>query len=151
MKKIIILGANPVASALAETLANEKNDITVVDTDSEKLQELKDRIDIGTIIGQPSHPDVLEKAGGEDADMIIAVTDSDEINMVACRVAYSMFQTQEKICCIRSSSYLGSEDKLRGKHGIAVDDIVSPEVIVSDYISHLIDLPGSLQVLDFAK
>ena len=151
MKKIIILGANPVASALAETLANEKNDITVVDTDSEKLQELKDRIDIGTIIGQASHPDVLEKAGGEDADMIIAVTDSDEINMVACRVAYSMFQTQEKICCIRSSSYLGSEDKLRGKHGIAVDDIVSPEVIVSDYISHLIDLPGSLQVLDFAK
>lgn len=151
MKKIIILGANPVASALAETLANEKNDITVVDTDSEKLQELKDRIDIGTIIGQASHPDVLEKAGGEDADMIIAVTDSDEINMVACRVAYSMFQTQEKICCIRSSSYLGSEEKLRGKHGIAVDDIVSPEVIVSDYISHLIDLPGSLQVLDFAK
>ena len=151
MKKIIILGANPVASALAETLANEKNDITVVDTNSEKLQELKDRIDIGTIIGQASHPDVLEKAGGEDADMIIAVTDSDEINMVACRVAYSMFQTQEKICCIRSSSYLGSEKKLRGKHGIAVDDIVSPEVIVSDYISHLIDLPGSLQVLDFAK
>lgn len=151
MKKIIILGANPVASALAETLANEKNDITVVDTDSEKLQELKDRIDIGTIIGQASHPDVLEKAGGEDADMIIAVTDSDEINMVACRVAYSMFQTQEKICCIRSSSYLGSEEKLRGKHGIAVDDIVSPEVIVSDYISHLIGLPGSLQVLDFAK
>ena len=151
MKKIIILGANPVASALAETLANEKNDITVVDTNSEKLQELKDRIDIGTIIGQASHPDVLEKAGGEDADMIIAVTDSDEINMVACRVAYSMFQTQEKICCIRSSSYLGSEKKLRGKHGIAVDDIVSPEVIVSDYISHLIDLPGSLQVVDFAK
>ncbi|HAC88716.1 MAG TPA: Trk system potassium transporter TrkA [Gammaproteobacteria bacterium] len=151
MKKIIILGANQVAGALAETLANEKNDITVVDTDAEKLQELKDRIDIGTVTGQASHPDVLEKAGGQDADMIIAVTDSDEINMVACRVAYSLFQTREKICCIRSTSYLDNKDKLQGKHGIAVDDIVSPEAIVSDYISHLIDLPGSLQVLDFAK
>ena len=147
--QIIILGANQVGSTLAETLANEANDITVVDTDAEKLRELKDHIDIGTITGEASHPDVLERAGGEDADMIIAVTESDEINMVACRVAYSLFQTPKKICRIRSSSYLVS-DKLFGKHGIAVDVVISPELIVSSYISSLIDLPGSLQVLDFA-
>ncbi|MDA1370877.1 MAG: Trk system potassium transporter TrkA [Proteobacteria bacterium] len=147
--KIIILGADQVGSTLAETLANEKNAITVVDTDAAKLRELKDHIDIGTIVGQGSHPDVLERAGGEDADMIIAVTGSDEINMVACRVAYSLFQTPKKICRIRSTSYLVSE-KLFGKHGIAVDVVISPELIVSDYIARLIELPGALQVLDFA-
>jgi trk system potassium uptake protein TrkA len=147
--KIIILGANQVGSTLAETLANEANDITVVDSDAEKLRELKDHIDIGTITGQASHPDVLDRAGGEDADMIIAVTESDEINMVACRVAYSLFKTPKKICRIRSSSYLVS-DKLFGKGGVAVDVVISPEKIVSSYIARLIDLPGALQVLDFA-
>ncbi len=147
--KIIILGANQVGSTLAETLANEANDITVVDEDIERLRELKDRIDIGTVAGEASHPDSLEKAGGEDADMIIAVTESDEMNMVACRVAFALFQTPKKICRIRSSAYLVSE-KLLGKHGIAVDVVISPELIVSSYISRLIDLPGSLQVLDFA-
>jgi trk system potassium uptake protein TrkA len=147
--KIIILGANQVGSTLAETLANEANDITVVDSDAEKLRELKDHIDIGTITGQASHPDVLDRAGGEDADMIIAVTESDEINMVACRVAYSLFKTPKKICRIRSSSYLVS-DELFGKDGVAVDVVISPEKIVSSYIARLIDLPGSLQVLDFA-
>ena len=148
--KIIILGANQVGSTLAETLANEQNDITVVDTDVNRLRELKDRIDIGTIPGMASHPEVLEQAGGEDADMIIAVTESDEINMVACRVAYSLFHTPKKICRLRSSAYLVSE-KLFGKHGLAVDDVISPEHIVSSYMSRLIDLPGSLQVLDFAE
>jgi trk system potassium uptake protein TrkA len=147
--KIIILGANQVGSTLAETLANEANDITVVDADAEKLRELKDHIDISTVAGHPSLPDVLEKAGGQDADMIIAVTESDEVNMVACRVAYSLFQTQKKICRIRASSYLVS-DKLLGKNGIAVDTVISPELIVSDDIERLLELPGSLQVLDFA-
>ena len=147
--KIIILGANQIGSTLAETLANEANDITVVDADAEKLRELKDHIDISTVAGHPSLPDVLEKAGGQDADMIIAVTESDEINMVACRVAYSLFQTQKKICRIRASSYLVS-DKLFGEHGIAVNAVISPEKIVSEDIERLLELPGSLQVLDFA-
>lgn len=147
--KIIILGANQVGSTLAETLANEANDITVVDADTEKLRELKDHIDIGTVAGHPCLPDVLEKAGGHDADMVIAVTESDEINMVACRVAYSLFQTPKKICRIRAASYLAT-DKLFGQHGIAVDTVISPELIVSSDIERLLDLPGSLQVLDFA-
>ncbi len=147
--KIIILGANQIGSPLAETLANEANDITVVDPDEDKLRELKDRIDIGTVTGMASHPDVLERAGGEDADMLIAVTDSDEINMVACRVAYSLFQTPKKICRLRHTAYL-EQDKLFGKHGLAVDVVISPELIVSNYITRLIELPGALQVLDFA-
>lgn len=147
--KIIILGANQVGSTLAETLASEANDITIVDNDAGRLRELKDHMDISTIHGQASHPDVLERAGCEDADMIIAVTESDEINMVACRVAYSLFRTPKKICRLRSTSYLVS-DKLFGKEGVAVDVVISPEMIVSDYIKSLINLPGSLQVLDFA-
>lgn len=146
---IIILGANQVGITLAETLAGEANDITLVDEDGEKLRELKDHIDIGVIIGHPSLPSSLEKAGGDDADMIIAVTDNDEINMVACRVAHSLFNTPKKICRIREASYLESE-KLFGQQGIAVDTVISPELIVSSDIERLIDLPGSLQVLDFA-
>lgn len=148
--KIIILGANQVGSTLAETLANEANDITIVDSCPDRLRELKDHIDIGVVPGHASHPDVLERAGGQDADMIIAVTESDEVNMVACRVAHSLFHTPKKICRIRASSYLASE-KLLGKNGIAVDVVISPELIVSEAISRLLRLPGSLQVLDFAK
>ena len=121
---IIILGANQIGCTLAETLTSEANDITVVDSDANKLRELKDRIDIGTVVGHASHPEVLRRAGGEDADMMIAITDNDEVNMVACRVAHSMFQTPKKICSIRSSDYLISEE-LFGKHGVAVDDVIS--------------------------
>lgn len=147
--KIIILGANPVGSALAETLSREKNDITIVDEDGDKLRELNDRLDLKVTEGEPSHPDVLEAAGAIDAEMLIAVTDSDEVNMVACRVAYALFQIPKKICRIRSASY-ADNDKLFGKEGIAVDVLISPEKIVSDYVTRLVDLPGSLQVLDFA-
>jgi len=147
--KIIILGVNQVGSTLAETLASESNDIVVVDSNAEKLRELRDRIDIGMVEGKACHPDVLTRAGGEDADMVIAVTESDEVNMVACRVAHSLFRTPKKICRLRSSAYLVS-DQLFGEEGLAVDLVISPELIVSDYIARLIDLPGSLQVLDFA-
>ena len=149
--KIIILGANQVGSTLAETLVNEANDITIVDSNEAQLRELKDRIDIGTINGQACHPDVLKRAGGEDADMVIAVTESDEVNMVACRIAATLFKTPKKICRLRSSAYLKEEDsKLwRNKHAIA-DIPICTELIVSSYIARLIDLPGSLQVLDFA-
>lgn len=147
--KIIILGVNPVGSTLAETLASESNDITVVDTDMARLRELRDRVDIGIVDGEASHPDVLYRAGGEDADMLIAVTENDEVNMVACRVAKSLFNTQKKIGRIRSAAYLHN-DRLFGDDALSVDVLISPEYIVSEYIARLIDLPGSLQVLDFA-
>ena len=148
--KILILGANKVGAALAENLAKEANDITLVDPDAELLRELKERLDIGTTLGQPSFPDVLRRAGADDADMLIAVTDSDEVNLVACQVAYSLFRTPKKICRLRSNSYVNAE-KLFGPDAIPIDVVISPEQIVSYYIKSLIALPGALQVLEFAN
>lgn len=147
--KIIILGANRVGATLAENLAKEANSVTVVDPDPEALRDLKDHIDIATTTGQASYPDVLRNAGAEDADMLIAVTDSDEINLVACQIAYSLFRTPKKICRLRSNSYVNAE-KLFSPEAIPIDVMISPEQIVSHYIKSLIELPGSLQVLDFA-
>lgn len=147
--KILILGANKVAAALAENLVSEADDITLVDTNAEVLRDLKERLDIGITVGQPSFPDVLRRAGGEDADMLIAVTDSDEVNLVACQVAHSLFRTPKKICRLRSNSYV-TNDRIFGTDAIPIDVVISPEQIVSDYIEGLIEIPGALQVLDFA-
>ncbi|MBC52765.1 MAG: Trk system potassium transporter TrkA [Gammaproteobacteria bacterium] len=147
--KIIILGCNQVAISLAENLASEANDITLVDPDVDALRELKDRLDVGIAQGWPSHPDVLRMAGAEDADMIIAVTENDEVNMVACQIAFSIFKTPKKICRLRSASYMAQEGLFRPE-SIPLDVVISPELLVSNYIARLIELPGSLQVLDFA-
>jgi len=148
--KIIILGANHVSISLAENLASEANDITIVDPDAELLREVKDRIDIGTAVGQPSYPDVLRFAGAEDADMLLAVTENDEVNLVACQIAQALFKTPKKICRLRSASYMETEG-LFGPGALAPDVVISPEQLVSHYIERLIDLPGALQVLDFAE
>ena len=147
--KIIILGCNQVGISLAENLSSEANDITVVDPDADSLRELKDRLDVGIKQGWPSHPDILRAAGADDADMIIAVTENDEVNMVACQIAYSIFKTPKKICRLRSASYIQQEDLFRNE-AIPLDVVISPELLVSNYIKRLIELPGSLQVLDFA-
>lgn len=148
--KIIILGAGQVGSAVAENLSSEKNDITVIDLDAERLRELSDRIDIGTIVGHGSYPNILAEAGAEEADMLIAVTSSDEVNMVACQIAHVLFRTPTKIARIRSSRYTRN-DTLFDKTGIAIDVIISPEQLVTDYIHRLISHPGALQVVNFAE
>jgi trk system potassium uptake protein TrkA len=148
--KIIILGAGQVGGTLAEHLAIEQNDITVVDTDSGKLRALQDRLDIGTVTGGASHPNTLYKAGAEDADMLIAVTNSDEINMMACQVAHTFFRTPQKISRVRSQEYLSHQERLFGQDHIPVDVIISPEQLVTDAIRQLIINPGALQVMDFA-
>ncbi|TGD72812.1 Trk system potassium transporter TrkA [Mangrovimicrobium sediminis] len=148
--KIIILGAGQVGGTLAEHLANEQNDITVVDTNSNKLRALQDRLDIGTVLGGASHPGTLYKAGAEDADMVIAVTNSDEINMMACQVAQTLFNTPTKISRVRSPSYLAYQEQLFKREHIPVDVIIGPEQLVTRSIEQLIENPGALQVLDFA-
>jgi trk/ktr system potassium uptake protein len=148
--KIIILGAGQVGGTLAEHLANEQNDITVVDTDTEKLRSLQDRLDIGTVTGEGSHPSTLLRAGAEDADMLIAVTNSDEINMMACQVAHTMFHTPTKISRVRSPNYLAHQQQLFNPENIPVDVIIGPEQLVTNNIRQLIANPGALQVLDFA-
>ena len=149
--KIIILGAGQVGGTLAEHLANEQNDITVVDTDTDKLRALQERLDIGTVTGGASHPDTLRDAGAEDADMLVAVTNSDEINMMACQVAYTLFKTPTKISRVRSPYYLAHQKQLFNKDHVPVDVIIGPEQLVTRSIARLISTPGALQVMDFAE
>ncbi len=147
--KIIILGAGQVGASVAQNLASEANDITVVDNRPEVLRDLQDRIDIRTVIGPASHPEVLTRAGAEDADMILAVTNSDETNMIACQVAYTLFHTPIKVARVRAQEYL-AYPKLFTQEALPVDVLISPEQLVTDYISRLIEQPEALQVLEFA-
>jgi trk system potassium uptake protein TrkA len=147
--KIIILGAGQVGTSVAANLVSEANDITVVDQNPELLKELQDRFDLRTVLGHGAHPDVLLRAGAEDADMILAVTNSDETNMVACQVAYTLFHTPTKIARVRSPGFL-DHPKLFGADALPIDVRISPEQLVTEYILRLIETPGSLQVLDFA-
>ncbi len=148
--KIIILGAGQVGGTLAEHLASEANDITVVDLDAERLRDLGDRLDIRTIKGMASFPTVLRQAGADDADLLVAVTNTDEVNMTACQVAYTLFHTPTRIARIRNSAYL-SRDELFADEAIPVDVIISPEQLVTNYIKRLIEYPGAFQVIDFAE
>lgn len=148
--KIIILGAGQVGGSLAEHLASEANDITVVDTDSERLRDLGDRLDIRTVQGRGSLPTVLRQAGADDADMLVAVTNSDETNMVACQVAHTLFHTPTKIARVREAAYL-TRAELFDNEAIPVDVLISPEQVVTNYIKRLIQHPGALQVIDFAE
>ncbi len=147
--KIIILGAGQVGSTVAERLAGEANDITVVDQSPELLTMLQERLDIRTIVGQASYPDVLREAGIEDADMVLAVTNSDEINMVACQIAHSIFHTPLRLARVRSRNYL-AHPKLFTPDAVPINFIISPEQLVTTFIQHLIESPGVLQILDFA-
>jgi trk system potassium uptake protein len=153
--KIIILGAGQVGATLAENLASEANDITVVDVDRFRLRALQDRLDLRTIHGNGSYPDILKAAGGVDADMLIAVTNSDEINMVACQIASAMFRTPTKIARVRSPAYdttadLKTNPLFGGKSAFSIDQIIRPEQLVTEAIFRLIQQPGALQVMDFA-
>jgi len=148
--KIIILGAGQVGTSVAENLVSEANDITVVDTDGEALQHLQNRLDLRTVQGVASHPKVLEQAGARDADMIIAVTNSDETNMLACQIAYTLFHTPTKVARVRQIEYL-QHSELFSNESIPVDVLISPEEAVTLYTQKLIEYPGALQVLDFAN
>ncbi len=147
--KIIILGAGQVGSSVAESLVSEANDITVVDTDPSRLKYLQDRLDLRTVTGNAAHPAVLADAGAADADMIFAVTRSDETNLVACKLAAWLFNTPTRIARIRAADYLAHQE-IFGTEGFAVDIAICPEQIITDYIVKLIEFPEALQVLEFA-
>lgn len=149
--KILILGAGQVGSSAAYHLSREEaNDVTVVDMRADVLRELQDRLDIRTVVGHAAFPEVLERAGADDADIIVALTDTDEANMVACQVAYTLFKTPMKIARIRSADYMNAR-KLFTQEAIPVDVRISPEQLVCEYVEQLILYPGALQVLDFAN
>lgn len=149
--KIIILGAGQVGGTLAENLVGENNDITVVDTDSVRLRHLQDKFDLKVVTGSAAYPRTLAEAGAENADMLIAVTSSDETNMIACQVAYSLYNTPNRIARIRAADYLQDMGKLFTQGAIPIDHLISPEQLVIDNIYLLIQYPGALQVVNFAS
>lgn len=147
--KIIVLGAGQVGASVAESLSSESNDITIVDTCAERLAYLQDRLDLRTVVGNAASPVILGRAGAEDADMLIAVTLSDETNLVACKVAHSLFNVPTRIARLRTADLLDAEDLLSPEN-FAVDLAICPEQIITDYIARLIQYPEALQVVDFA-
>jgi trk system potassium uptake protein TrkA len=148
--KILILGAGQVGSSAAYHLSREEaNEVTVVDMRPDVLRELQDRLDIRTVVGHAAHPEVLDRAGANDADIVVALTDTDETNMIACQVAYTLFHTPTKIARIRAAEYMNAKD-LFTQDAIPVDVRISPEQLVCEYVEQLILYPGASQVLDFA-
>ena len=148
--KILILGAGQVGASAAYHLSREEsNEVTVVDKRAGVLRDLQDRLDIRTVVGHAAYPEVLERAGANDVDIIVALTDTDETNMIACQVAYTMFHTPTKIARIRSAEYMNSKH-LFSQDAIPIDVRISPEQLVCEYIEQLILYPGASQVLDFA-
>lgn len=147
--KIIVLGVGQVGLTVARSLVLEDNEVTVVDTNAAILEELEATSDLATVLGHASYPEVLRSAGAEDADMIIAATDSDETNIVAIQIAYTMYRTPYKIARIRSAEYM-REKHLFDNDNIPIDVIISPEQLVTDYVQRIIEHPGAIQVVDFA-
>ncbi len=145
---IIICGAGQVGTSIAGHLAQDNN-VTIIDVDAEKVQRGADLHDLRGVIGVSSHPDILEQAGAKDADMIIAVTDSDEINMVSCQVAHTIYNTPLKIARIRARSYLDPMmGDLYSPENLPIDHIISPEAEVSEAVNSRLKVPGAFDVAD---
>ena len=147
--KIVILGAGHVGTSMAEILSLEANDVTLIDRNANQLEGLQGQLDIRTIVGNGPHPGILEQAGIEDADLLLAVTDQDEVNMAACQIAYSLYRTPKKIARIRATEYL-THPEIFCNESIPIDFIISPEQIITQQILALIENPGALQVVEFA-
>lgn len=148
--KIIILGAGRVGQSVAESLVSEQNDITVVDTDPQRLAVLQDRLDLRGVAGNAIQPSVLREAGADDADMLISCAPQDETNLVACKVAHEVFHIPTTIARLRSPEFVDGSTLL-GDAGFAVDRVICPEESVTAYIRKLVEYPQALQVLEFAR
>ncbi len=147
--RIIILGAGQVGTSVAESLVSEANDITVVDVDAARLAQLQERFDLRTVVGNASAPSTLRQAGAEDADMLIAVTQSDQTNLCACKTAHALFNLPTRIARVRSGDF-NEYAELFSKENFAVDFAICPEQIVTDNLVKLIEFPEALQVQEFA-
>ena len=149
--KVLILGAGQVGRTAAYHLAREPdNEVTVIDSNESVLRDLQSRIDVRTVAGNASYPAILEAAGIADTDILVALTSSDQVNMVACEIANALYRTPTKIARIRAPEYT-TQDKLFKEGALAVDVWISPEQLVTEYIERLIHNPGALQIVDFAE
>lgn len=149
--KIIILGAGRVGHSVAESLVSEQNDITVIDTDAERLLDLESRFDLRGVVGNGIDPQVLAEAGARDTDLLIACAAQDETNLVCCKIAQLLFNVPTRIARVRSSGFDAEQGELLlGKHGFGVDRIICPEESLTRYIAKLVEFPEALQVRQFA-
>jgi trk/ktr system potassium uptake protein len=149
--KVIVCGAGQVGSNIARQLAREGNDVTLIDQNSDLVKKIGDELDVRGMVGHASHPDVLEAAGAAEADMLIAVTYSDEVNMVACQVAHSLFEVPKKVARIRSQQYLMPIwADLYSRDNLPIDVIISPEVEVAHAIARRLKVPGAIDMVSFA-
>ena len=148
--KIIIVGAGQVGSSLSINLVKEGNDVTLIDKSADLLENIAEKVDLQTIHGNGAHPRILEAAGANKADMIVAVSKSDETNMIACQVAYTVFGVEKKIARIRDLEYLNYEN-LFADESTPIDFTISPDLIASSYIKKLIKYPGTRQVFNFSN
>jgi len=147
--KIVICGAGLVGAGIASHLAEEHNDVTVIDDSEEKIQRITDQVDVHGVVGTASYPDILSEAGARDAELLIAVTESDEVNMVACQVAHTIFNTPVKIARIRHQPYLDPiYGDLYSPDQLPIDHIISPEAEVSAAVSNQLRVPGAFDVKD---
>ncbi|NFV79896.1 Trk system potassium transporter TrkA [Magnetospirillum aberrantis] len=149
--KVIVCGAGQVGFNIAHYLASENNDVTVIDQRPELIRKITDTLDVQAVLGHASQPSVLEQAGAGDADMLIAVTHADEVNMVACQVAHSLFDVPTKIARIRSQSYLQPMwATLFSREHMPIDVIISPEIEVARAITRRLQVPGAIDVIPLA-
>ena len=149
---IIICGAGRVGYTIAKLLSEQNHSITVIDQSSEDIQKINESLDVRAIVGKATYPSVLEKANASEADMIIAVTKNDEINMLICQIAFSIFKVQKKIARIRSSDYLDPRfSKLYNKENLPIDVIISPEIEIAKSIQRKLEAPGALDNVTFAQ
>ena len=149
---IIICGAGRVGFTIAKLLSEQKHSITVVDQSSEDIQKIKESLDVNAIVGKATYPSILEKANGSEADMIIAVTRNDEINMLICQIAQATFKISKKIARIRSQNYLEPKfSKIYSKENIPIDVIISPELEIAKSIQRKLEAPGALDNIPFAE
>ena len=149
---IIICGAGRVGFTIAKLLVEQNHSITVIDQSSEDIQKINDSLDVKAIVGKATYPSVLEKANATEADMIIAVTKNDEINMLICQIAYTVFNVPKKIARIRSQDYLNPKfSKVYNKENLPIDVIISPEIEIAKSILRKLEAPGALDNVPFAE
>tara|TARA_B110000196_G_scaffold301240_1_gene295220 strand:- start:929 stop:2320 length:1392 start_codon:yes stop_codon:yes gene_type:complete len=149
---IIICGAGTVGFTIAKLLSEQGHSIIIIDQSSEDIQKINDTLDVKGIVGKATYPSILEKANASDADMIIAVTRSDEINMLICQIAFSIFNVQKKIARIRSQDYLNPKfTRVYNKENLPIDVIISPEIEIAKSLQRKLEAPGALDNVPFAK
>ena len=148
---IIICGAGRVGFTIAKLLSEQGHSITVIDQSSEDIQKINDSLDVKAIVGKATYPSILEKANASETDMIIAVTRNDEINMLICQIAFSIFNIQKKIARIRSQDYLNPKfTRVYNKENLPIDVIISPEIEIAKSIQRKLEAPGALDSVPFA-